>query len=159
MKNLLGFITDKQNRKFIIYIATTILVMIAIFLFSAQNGEESSALSGRVEKILRWLLGETLVKQWLTGVWINVRKFAHVFIYATLAFFAFHSIISAPDVILYLPNRKKKVLFVLVFCLLYACTDEFHQTFVPGRAGSIKDVCVDAVGFVPVTLILSWLKR
>ena len=34
----------------------------------------------------------------------------------------------------------------LVFCFVYACTDEYHQTFVPGRAGAMIDVAVDLVG-------------
>ena len=34
----------------------------------------------------------------------------------------------------------------LVFCFVYACSDEYHQTFVPGRAGAMIDVAVDLVG-------------
>ena len=30
--------------------------------------------------------------------------------------------------------------------MLYACTDEFHQTFVDGRNGTPVDVCIDAIG-------------
>jgi VanZ like family. len=29
---------------------------------------------------------------------------------------------------------------------IYAMTDEFHQTFVPGRSGELKDVGIDTVG-------------
>ena len=29
---------------------------------------------------------------------------------------------------------------------LYAMTDEFHQLFVPGRSGEIRDVCLDSAG-------------
>jgi VanZ family protein len=36
----------------------------------------------------------------------------------------------------------------------YACTDEFHQLFVPGRAGLITDVLIDSIGAVFITLIL-----
>ena len=32
------------------------------------------------------------------------------------------------------------------FCILYAASDEFHQLFVPGRAGLITDVCIDSAG-------------
>ena len=32
------------------------------------------------------------------------------------------------------------------FCFLYACSDEYHQTFVPGRAGAMIDVAVDMAG-------------
>jgi VanZ family protein len=31
---------------------------------------------------------------------------------------------------------------------VYACTDEFHQTFIDGRTGKFSDVMVDAIGFV-----------
>ena len=34
----------------------------------------------------------------------------------------------------------------LIFCFLYACSDEYHQTFVPGRAGAMIDVAVDMAG-------------
>ena len=32
-----------------------------------------------------------------------------------------------------------------VFCVIYAITDEWHQTFVPGRAGRVSDVLLDSV--------------
>ncbi|PWM51701.1 MAG: hypothetical protein DBX60_06360 [Bacillota bacterium] len=35
----------------------------------------------------------------------------------------------------------------LVISLLYACLDEVHQSFVPGRAAQLQDVGVDAIGF------------
>lgn len=38
------------------------------------------------------------------------------------------------------------LLFILSFTLLYAISDEFHQSFVPGRTPSVKDVIVDFVG-------------
>jgi VanZ family protein len=39
--------------------------------------------------------------------------------------------------------------------LLYAATDEFHQTFVHGRHGSPKDLAFDAVGALLGLVILS----
>jgi VanZ family protein len=30
--------------------------------------------------------------------------------------------------------------------VLYAASDEFHQTFVEGRVGAIHDVAIDAIG-------------
>lgn len=33
-----------------------------------------------------------------------------------------------------------------IFCALYACSDEFHQYFVPGRSCKLFDVCVDSTG-------------
>ncbi|MBG9793588.1 integral membrane protein [Paenibacillus dendritiformis] len=36
--------------------------------------------------------------------------------------------------------------------VLYACSDEWHQTFVPGRTGHLADVAVDSIG---VALVLA----
>jgi hypothetical protein len=36
--------------------------------------------------------------------------------------------------------------WALVLAVIYAMTDEFHQSFVPGRDPSIRDVGIDAAG-------------
>jgi VanZ family protein len=41
----------------------------------------------------------------------------------------------------------------------YACTDEFHQTFVHGRHGSPIDVAIDAVGAAIGLVVLTKLER
>lgn len=42
---------------------------------------------------------------------------------------------------------KKRALFLsLLSVFLYACTDEFHQLFVPGREGRFRDVLIDTSG-------------
>jgi len=47
------------------------------------------------------------------------------------------------------------LLFILSFILLYAVSDEFHQSFVPGRVCSVKDVIVDFVGALFFVLVLN----
>ncbi len=42
--------------------------------------------------------------------------------------------------------------------LLYAASDEYHQTFVPGRNGSLVDVAIDGVG-VGSVILLDWRYR
>ena len=44
----------------------------------------------------------------------------------------------------------------LVFAVLYAMSDEYHQTFVPGRAGAWTDVLIDGAGAV---LALTFARR
>jgi len=39
-------------------------------------------------------------------------------------------------------------IYSLLFCIFYACTDEVHQLFVPGRSGNIIDVLIDSVGSI-----------
>jgi len=43
--------------------------------------------------------------------------------------------------------------------LLYAASDEYHQTFVPGRKGRLFDVGVDMVGVCSAMLLDWWLGR
>ena len=40
---------------------------------------------------------------------------------------------------------------------LYGVTDEFHQLFVPGRAGKLTDVLIDCIGVSLITAVL-WLR-
>ena len=41
---------------------------------------------------------------------------------------------------------RRARLLALVFTLLYAVSDEYHQSFVPGRFGTIRDVGIDTAG-------------
>lgn len=44
----------------------------------------------------------------------------------------------------------------LIICLLFALSDEWHQTLTPGREGTIRDVGFDSLGML---LSLTWLKN
>jgi VanZ family protein len=41
-----------------------------------------------------------------------------------------------------------------VLALLYAASDEWHQTFVPGRGGTWVDVMIDSIGISIATILL-----
>ena len=40
----------------------------------------------------------------------------------------------------------KAMALTFVICVLYAITDEYHQTFVAGRSGELRDVVIDSLG-------------
>jgi VanZ family protein len=44
----------------------------------------------------------------------------------------------------------------LLFCLVYGLTDEFHQSFIPGRSVSALDLLADTGGAIIVVAV--WLK-
>lgn len=41
----------------------------------------------------------------------------------------------------------------IVLAVAYAISDEYHQTFVPGRSGSWVDVAIDGVGILVATAV------
>lgn len=46
-----------------------------------------------------------------------------------------------------------------IICVGFACTDEYHQSFVGGRSPAIRDVCIDSVGAffgIMVVRIVCW---
>jgi VanZ family protein len=49
---------------------------------------------------------------------------------------------------------KRPLLWAVGISLLYACSDEFHQTFVRGREGTPRDVAIDAVGMAIAALLI-----
>ena len=134
----------------------TAAVMCMIYVLSAQNGEESGNLS-------RWLM-ETAFGRFLlqilppltgSGAALDIRKYAHLAEYALLALFSgmFYLELLCERV------PKRCILFALVHCFLYACSDEYHQTFIAGRVGQFADVLVDMAGTVPGLLLVFLLAR
>ena len=49
----------------------------------------------------------------------------------------------------------KPLLIAVCIAFAYACTDEFHQTFVSGRTGTPVDVGIDTIGMVIAALLVS----
>lgn len=125
-------------------------MMYLIFSFSAQTGSESGSASYQVSKLLvlaynklffkgydNWTLNELIVM-----IHPYVRKLAHVTEYFLLA-----GSVSLP---LYVYRIRGIVLTISAgtFCILFACLDEYHQSFITGRVASSHDVLIDCIGIV-----------
>lgn len=126
-----------KSKRMISY-ATVIIWMVIIYMFSMQDGTESSDMSGRLVAILRFL-GIGTGEQGLAVISLLVRKAAHMTEYAIL-FLLIANALSFDS------SGRKLYLYALIITIGYAATDEFHQMFVPGRAGSPADVAIDSVG-------------
>ncbi len=55
-------------------------------------------------------------------------------------------------------RTRRNVALALAFACLFAISDEYHQTFVPGRGGTWTDVAIDCSGAFLVGLI-AWQRR
>ena len=73
-----------------------------------------------------------------------LRKLAHIFEYFILAVFIYNALLNTFSK--KQPGSLRIVFLVLFIAFLYAVSDEYHQTFVFGRDGNIKDVLIDFLG-------------
>ncbi len=51
-------------------------------------------------------------------------------------------------------SGKRRYALAAILAVLYAMTDEYHQTFIAGRHGSFVDVAIDSVGALAGLLLL-----
>lgn len=144
----------KTMKKFIIYLLKpfsflpAILVMYMIFSFSSQTGVDSGNLSHKIsygivtvaDRVLEKNLSEADKEYYAGEIELPVRKLAHMTEYFILAI-----CVSFP---LYVYGLRGFWLFIFagLVCVAFACTDEFHQSFVAGRGPSKRDVLIDSLG-------------
>lgn len=153
-----------KKRSVLLKFIPMLLIMAAIFYFSQQRGEESSELS---DGVVAALTQSRLFSLWSKLFGDNtdlatkiVRKTAHFSEYALLGWFtvyAFKSVIR---------SKWSACIFSEALVFLYAVSDEFHQTFVPGRSASPIDVGIDSMGalfgiwlFMIFAIIADRIKR
>ena len=53
----------------------------------------------------------------------------------------------------------RRLLIAVCVSFAYACTDEFHQTFVHGRTGTPVDVLIDSIGMTVAALVINQASR
>ncbi|MDP4089308.1 MAG: VanZ family protein [Bacillota bacterium] len=115
-----------------------ILWMIIIFVFSQMPGNVSDENSKFVIYIFN-LLGLDLNSVFGSLANFAVRKGAHFTEYFIL-YMLFLNVLRDRF------TWPKALVFSLLGVFLYACTDEFHQSFIPGRGPAFRDVLIDTSG-------------
>lgn len=153
-------------KKILFRITTLILLVltfISIFNFSNQDGQASSGVSRKVAKKIIDIypytknLNEENKNQIVEKIQPIIRKGAHLSIY-TLVGILMMSFISTYNI-----KLKYRFLISILVGLVYASSDEIHQSFIPGRNASIIDVGIDTsgvlLGIILVLIIISVYKK
>ncbi len=127
-----------------------------IFGFSSQDGEKSGGISKKItgfilEKSSKYNSLEQMKKEEVSKRTERIiRKIAHFSIY-TLVGFLLMALFSTYESI----KRKYQIYISAIIGILYAISDEIHQSFTPGRGPKITDVFIDSLGvFFGMTVIL-----
>lgn len=130
-----------------ISITTTIIWMLVIFRFSMDSGSSSHELSSNFVDVFNHVITflthqdiSSMPTEYFSLIEALIRKIAHMSIYFILSI----NIMC----VLFTFNLKIrwKSLIALLFCFLYALSDEFHQLFVDGRGASFFDCLIDTFG-------------
>lgn len=69
-----------------------------------------------------------------------IKKTAHFVEYAFLSFLYFRGFYGSKF------SSKKSAFLSVLISFLYAISDEYHQSFTPGREPRIRDIVIDVIG-------------
>ncbi|MBI3353330.1 MAG: VanZ family protein [Nitrospirae bacterium] len=116
------------KNKRIFYLSAAIAYALLIFFLSSLTGAEADRLN--------------YFKIW--------DKLAHFLEYALFCFLVSKALFFT------LENNMKRYISLLavLIVILFAISDEFHQSFVPGRSAEVYDVFADGMGAVLSQIIL-----
>ena len=137
-------------KKKVINIILLIIWLGVIFFFSAESGEKSSNTSGIFTDIIKVFIKD---ENKIDDAKLVIRKIAHFTEYLILALLIVNVIKDYKEI------NYKLLLLTLIMCFLYAASDEWHQTFVPGRSGQFIDVLIDTSGSLVGLIFYKLIKR
>lgn len=118
---------------------STVLVaiwMIIIFIMSSFNSVESSNQSNFIVDIIANIFKIENIEL-LSFI---IRKIAHYTEYLILGLLVINMFTKN--------NINNLYLISIIFCIIYAISDEIHQFLIPGRACQIKDILIDSIGSI-----------
>jgi rSAM/selenodomain-associated transferase 1 len=130
------------------YVLPIVLLMGLIFWLSHQDRDETLLRTGLLARICGWFGFDCAwIMQGAKAFYI--RKAAHMTEYGLLAFLIVRWLrLSFPF--------RKAAIYSFIIAVIYASTDEYHQTFIEGRGGSPIDVMIDSAGML-IGLGLAWV--
>lgn len=142
--------------KKIISFIVLILWMIVIFSFSSADANKSTGTSDKVittmieikDKITNNETPNNEKEIIVKNSSFYIRKIAHITEYLILGFLMFN---------LLKQYSVTNIYYAICLSILYSCTDEFHQLFISGRSGSIRDVLIDSIGILIGTYLYKLL--
>jgi VanZ family protein len=135
-----------------IHLLLPLLWMAVIFMLSQQPASISSGQSGVFVEQLHHI-APSVDQQLLTFL---VRKGAHIFAYFVLGILMFNALWRV-DLSKFRFNRP--AMLSIIICALYAASDEFHQLFIIGRSGELRDIMIDSCAAMVGVFIISIFVR
>lgn len=122
----------------------SVALWMGVIFFLSTDELSDQRTSRFIGPVLRWLnpgISDAAVRE----IQYTVRKCAHLSEYAVLAILLQRALY--PTTIVATSGWTwSQAGWALFLTALYACSDEFHQAFVPSRQASVMDVLIDTAG-------------
>ena len=125
--------------------------LILIYLLSAETGDQSGSLSDGILLSIAKLLKISDTKAFVDTFGFFIRKLAHFSEYFILYILTYECFKEY--------NCPKLIVVSVLFCVLYASIDEFHQLFVDGRCSQLSDVIIDSSGSIVSCFLWRLVKK
>ncbi|MBP3871064.1 MAG: VanZ family protein [Faecalicoccus sp.] len=132
-----------MTKRKLFWTVAALSITLLIFMFSQDSAPDSSEKSGFILMILEYF--HIHLSQHF------IRKAAHFTIY-TLLSISYIQMFKAY-------GFKHYAIIGIVLAILWASLDEYHQTFVDGRSGEIRDILLDTTGILFGYLITTLIKK
>ena len=136
------------------------LAWMAVIFTGSSDVKSYQHSAGFVEPFLHWLFPH-MTQAHVEAIHHLIRKCAHLTEYAVLALLLWRATrhpLAAPGRSTSGWNWPEARLTLLIV-MLYASTDEFHQSFVPDRTSLASDVFIDTAGGAAGLMVLWILGR
>lgn len=116
-----------------------VLWMVLIFTLSHQPAGVSGGISSEIVRQVFEAI-ERIVPVEFETLHTLFRKSAHFFAYLVLGLLLVKALLRNGVAF------RRAMLWAFALSVLYAASDEFHQLFIPGRSGEVRDVLIDSTG-------------
>lgn len=166
---------EKKNDRILLLVRFTALALCLLFcgVIFCESGKTAAQSNAKSDKILYEIGPAVLHKDDASEIkksskavesFVNlIRKSAHVILYFSLGTASYVFFLTFDPAFSRKQGGKRKrfplALCGFLFPLLYAVSDEIHQSFVPGRSGMPQDVFIDALGALLGVLIVAGIGK
>jgi VanZ family protein len=131
-----------------------LIICLVLISFASSNEFSADNTSRVVRPLLLWLF-PNITEERIRLAHFLVRKAGHITEYAVLGWLAARAFAGSSREFL----RQRWLIAGLALVVLHALLDEYHQSFVPSRTGSIHDSGIDIVGGLIGLVGFGFFKR
>ena len=122
-----------------------LIAWLAFISYASSDSFSAGNTSRIIGPLILWLFPNT-TPETLAVVHFVTRKLAHFTEYAILGFLAARA---------FRPSTRHWFLISVGLIVSYALIDEYHQSFVPSRSGSVFDSLIDMAGGLTALIVIS----